>query len=243
MRSPAALVYSPRPSGLSGTITMAQEIYQPTDRRPLASRQQPFWQKTAAMLASAGASPNKISIAGLFCGIAAGVCLVFTTHVDKWQRVVWLAGAAGTQLRLAANLLDGMVAVASGRASAVGELYNEIPDRISDAAILIGAGYAVGGNPTAGYLAACLAIMTAYIRAVGKAAGVTNLFIGPMAKPHRMFVVTVVCLFMALSPRSWQFSLHGQGVMAMALWIICLGALVTCLRRLIRIAHHLRGQR
>jgi phosphatidylglycerophosphate synthase len=218
---------------------MTQQTYQPTDRRPLASRQQPFWQKTAAMLASAGASPNKISIAGLFCGIAAGVCLVFTAHVDTWRRIFWLAAAGGTQLRLAANLLDGMVAVASGRASAVGELYNEIPDRISDAAILIGAGYAAGGNPIAGYVAACLAIMTAYIRAVGKAAGVSNLFLGPMAKPHRMFVITVACLYMALSPRSWQFSWNGQGVMAVALWIICLGAVITCVRRLVRIARHL----
>jgi phosphatidylglycerophosphate synthase len=222
---------------------MTQQTYQPTDRRPLASRQQPFWQKTAAMLASAGASPNKISVAGLFCGLAAGACLVFTAHVDRWQRVFWLAAAAGTQLRLAANLLDGMVAVASGRASAVGELYNEIPDRISDAAILIGAGYAAGGNPVAGYVAASLAIMTAYIRAVGKAAGVSNLFLGPMAKPHRMFVITVACLYMAVSPHSWIFSLKGQGVVAVALWIICLGAVITCLRRLGRIARHLREQR
>src|SRR5579875_3268256 len=126
---------------------MTQETYQPTDRRPLASRQIPFWQKLAAMLAAAGVSPNLISIVGLFCGIIAGILLACTGRISTGQRLLWLAAAAGTQLRLAANMLDGMVAVASGKASAVGELYNEIPDRLSDAAILIGAGYAAGSAP------------------------------------------------------------------------------------------------
>ena len=53
-------------------------------------------------------------------------------------------GCAGAQLRLTANMLDGMVALASGRASKVGELYNEVPDRVSDAAVFIGAGLAWG---------------------------------------------------------------------------------------------------
>lgn len=221
--------------------TDASQTYQPTDRRPLASRQQPFWQKAAAKLAAAHVSPNLISILGLLCGIIAGVLLWCTGHIHSGQRIIWLLAAGATQLRLAANLLDGMVAVASGRASALGELYNEIPDRISDAAILVGAGYAAGGNPIAGYLAALVAVMTAYIRAVGKASGVSNLFLGPMAKPHRMFAITVACVFMALSPTSWHFIWQEQGPMAIMLWIICVGAAITCVRRLSRIARHLRG--
>jgi phosphatidylglycerophosphate synthase len=39
-------------------------------------------------------------------------------------------------------MLDGMVALASCRDSKVGELYNEVPDRVSDAAVFIGVGYA-----------------------------------------------------------------------------------------------------
>jgi phosphatidylglycerophosphate synthase len=61
-----------------------------------------------------------------------------------------------------------MVALASGRDSKVGELYNEVPDRVSDAALFIGAGYAWGGNVVIGYVATILAIFTAYIRAAGK---------------------------------------------------------------------------
>jgi len=61
-----------------------------------------------------------------------------------------------------------MVAIASGTASPVGELYNDVPDRFSDAATFIGLGFAAGGYPMLGWIAAILAIMTAYVRILGK---------------------------------------------------------------------------
>ena len=48
------------------------------------------------------------------------------------------------RLRLLANLLDGMVAIGRGIASPVGELFNEVPDRVSDTAVLLGLGVAGG---------------------------------------------------------------------------------------------------
>jgi phosphatidylglycerophosphate synthase len=140
-------------------------------------------------------------------------------------------------------MLDGMVALASQKASRLGELYNELPDRVSDVAIIVGAGYAVNGLPTLGWLAACMALLVAYIRAVGKAAGASNLFIGPMAKPHRMFVLTLVALVMAATPRSWQL-VWGQphaGWPAAGLALIIVGSLITIFRRLGLIVRHLRG--
>src|SRR6478672_1892595 len=66
-----------------------------------------------------------------------------TAFTDGWAyRLCSVAGAVCVQLRLLANLLDGMVAVASNRTSKLGELFNEFPDRLSDAATLIGLGYA-----------------------------------------------------------------------------------------------------
>src|SRR5437763_1562403 len=164
---------------------MAQ-TYDPTDRRPIASRERKLWQRVATALAQRNVSPNLISILGMIAGTAAGVALYATSLTDGWQqRILWLAGAVGIQLRLLANMLDGMVAIALQKASPLGELYNELPDRISDIAIIVGAGYAIGGLPILGYIAACIAVLTAYVRAVGKAAGASNLFLGPMAKPHR----------------------------------------------------------
>ncbi len=217
--------------------------YRPTERRPIAARRWPIWQRTATWLARRGVSPNGISLAGMVCGIAAGGVLAATAWLAGWERLAWLAGAAFIQLRLLANLLDGMVAIESGRASPVGELYNEVPDRVSDAATLIGAGYAAGGDPVLGYLAACAALFTAYVRAMGKAAGAPQEYCGPMAKQQRMALLTFVALYCGLAPAAWQptlAELGGRGLAAAGLLAIALGALLTAIRRLIRIAANLR---
>ena len=79
-----------------------------------------------------------------------------------------------------------MVAVLREVASPVGELFNEVPDRVSDAATLIGFGYATGSNPVLGFVATIFAIFLAYMRAQGKVAGAHQEFCGPMAKQQRM---------------------------------------------------------
>jgi phosphatidylglycerophosphate synthase len=211
------------------------------DRRPIATRNRKWAQSATAWLASRNVSPNAISIAGMCACIAAGLALALTSV--EYNRVFWLVGALGAQLRLTANMLDGMVAVVSGRASKVGELYNEVPDRVSDAAVFIGAGYAWGGNVALGYIATILAIFTAYVRAAGKIASAPNEFCGPMAKQHRMLVITVGCVYSAVVPRSWQifhFDNLEIGVMALALSVIIAGCLATVIRRLQRIARDLR---
>jgi len=224
---------------------MPANTYEPADRRPIASRERPIWQKAASALAKAGVSANTVSILGMVVGVAVGVALGATRFTSNTaaERGLWLAGAIGIQLRLLANMLDGMVAIARQEASPLGELYNELPDRVSDMAIIIGAGYGIGGWPTLGYLTACIAILTAYVRAVGKSAGASNLFLGPMAKPHRMFTLTVVSVAMALLPNSWKLDCgpHHAGLPSIGLALISLGGLITISRRLTRIVRHLKG--
>lgn len=202
-------------------------------RRPLASRQWTFSQRTAAWLAAHGASPNGISVAGMVFGIAAGLAFWLTSRggtVWPW----WLAGAACVQLRLLCNLFDGMVAVEGGRRSAVGELYNEIPDRVSDAATLVGLGVAAGSTPVLGWAAAAVALFLAYVRAAGVVAGAQQAFQGPMAKPQRMAAVTVASLVATVAPLAWH-------VPAVALGAVVVGGIVTVPRRLSAIARDLRA--
>jgi phosphatidylglycerophosphate synthase len=217
---------------------------QTPDRRPIAARERRWSQRLAAALIARRVSPNAISMGGMAAGIGAGAVLGATPNAGPIAvRLLFLAAAGLIQLRLLANMLDGMVAIGSGRASPVGELYNEIPDRISDCCTLAGLGYAAGGSPALGYTAAALAILTAYIRSVGKAAGAGNDFRGPMAKPHRMFVATLACLACAAVPAPWrQWGSGGPvaGIPAAALWVIAIGSGITCVRRLRRIAIALR---
>jgi phosphatidylglycerophosphate synthase len=213
---------------------------QAIDRRPIATRNRKWAQAATAWLASRKISPNAISIAGMCTCIVAGVALGLTSV--GYHRIFWLIAALGAQLRLTANMLDGMVALASSRASKIGELYNEVPDRVSDAAIFIGAGFAWGGNVALGYIATILTIFTAYIRAAGKIAGAPNEFCGPMAKQHRMLVITIGCLYSAVVPRSWQiFHVDNLefGVMTLSLTVIIAGCLITVVRRLKRIGRAL----
>ena len=221
---------------------MADATYQVGDRRPIASRKRRVFIAMAHFLARRGISANAISVIGMLCGIAAGVTLALTAHfTGVEQRVAWLAAAALIQLRLLANMLDGMVAVESGQASPVGELYNEIPDRISDAVILIGAGYAAGADPILGYIAATVAVFVAYVRAEAKVAGAPQDFCGPMAKQQRMATVIFVALYSAVAPAVGQPLWRNRwGLIALALIVIILGGLFTAARRIVRAARCLK---
>ncbi len=180
-----------------------------------------------------------------FAALAA-LCLVETrTASGAAVRLLFALAALFVQLRLLANLLDGMIAVGSHRASPVGELYNEVPDRVADVLILIGAGFAVGGMPSLGYQAALVAVLTAYLRALGNALGVRALFSGPMAKPQRMATITAACVYCVCAPATWPggVATGDRGAMGFALALIIAGGGLTAVRRLRRISADLRGRR
>jgi phosphatidylglycerophosphate synthase len=158
--------------------------------------------------------------------------------------LVWLPTAAGliaaaacVQLRLLCNLLDGMVAVEGKRQSPTGVLYNEVPDRLADSLLIVALGYAVG-VPWLGWAGALAAAITAYIRVLGGSQGLSQDFRGPMAKPHRMAVLTAACVLGAIELSVWG----SQWALMLAAWIIALGSVVTCGTRLLAIARQLRAR-
>ena len=151
-----------------------------------------------------------------------------------------VAAAAGVQLRLAANMLDGLVAVECGRGTRTGPLFNEVPDRLADLAVLVPVGYAVGGpwGTGLGWAAGVLAVLTAYVRLLGGSFGQEQRFGGPMAKPHRMFVTTLACLAAAV-----EVLLTGSVVVALTtgLVVVAAGSALTCALRLRSVAADLPG--
>ncbi len=211
------------------------------ERRPIATRELGISKRIATAMAGMGWTPNGISIAGMIAGILAGFAFWLTTVQSNLMWLWFLVGAALVQLRLLANMLDGMVAVEQKLTSPLGELYNEVPDRVSDVATLVGFAYAAASWPLAGWIAAVLAVSTAYVRAAIKAAGGPQDFVGPMAKPHRMFLVTLTALYCGLAPAAWQPMLcDAYGLPAICLLVIALGSFCTFMRRLLRGARALR---
>ena len=215
------------------------------DRRPIAARKLSVFRWMAQRLAGLGVTPNTISVLGMIAGVGAGVALALTPHAVE-DRLFWAAAAVLVPLRLLANMLDGMVAEFGGKTSRVGAIFNEVPDRVSDSATLIGLGFAMASSPTMGYIASLLAMMTAYIRTVGKASGSPQDFRGPMAKQQRMVLVMLVCFFFALTPhefRMWSVDVRGTvlTIPTLVLGVISLGCVVTCVRRLTFVCSYLRN--
>lgn len=200
------------------------------DRRPIAARGLRVNVALANWLVRRRASPDAISLAGMACALLAGWALAVAP--GHWW--LWLAGAVLVQARLMANLLDGMVAIGRGVASATGELFNEIPDRVSDTAVLAGLGIAADA-PWLGLAAALAAMATAYVRAVGRGLGQASDFCGPMAKQQRMAVVTAAAVWCAATPPALA-----APAPAVALALILALALVTAGRRLFRLAMSLQ---
>jgi len=197
-----------------------------SDRRPIAARSAGWAQSFAGTLVRSGITPNQISVASIgFAFIGAGAMLTTTS-------VGLIGGALMIQARLLCNLFDGMVAVEGGKQSTLGALYNEFPDRIADSLLLVAAGYACGA-PAWGWSAALFAALTAYVRAFGASLGNGHDFRGPMAKQHRMAVLTAGCVLQAVLP------VRG-GILAVALMVISVGAAITCGTRTLALARALR---
>jgi len=191
------------------------------NRRPLKSRSSGWARVLAAWLVRTSVTPDAISVASVVFAALGAAALTFSGA--PWALLVC---ALCIQLRLLCNLLDGMVAVEGGKGSPVGGLYNEIPDRIADSAFIVAAGYAAG-PAWLGWCGALMAIATAYIRALGGTLGLAQDFRGPMAKPHRMAVLTAACVLGAAE----AYLRHSQYALRAALWVIVLGGLLTCVRR------------
>jgi len=207
-------------------------------RRALATRDASWAIACARWLTRLGVQPNAISLCGVLFAMLATVAFAASVVASQGPRAAMLVAAAlFVQLRLLCNLLDGMLAVEQGLKTPTGEIFNDLPDRIADVVILVGAGYGavVPYGPLLGWSAAVMALFTAYVRALGGSLGVTQSFIGPMAKQHRMFTITVAALLAAGG------SLAGSpmDLLSWALGVIVLGSIVTAVRRTRRIAREL----
>ena len=238
MAAPAIALAALRPPSMVTGMADATE-----SRRPLKTRSRAWAIRLAAWLARAGVSPNSISLASiLFAGIAAVALAAMGDVGDILRTVLALAAAAGIQLRLLCNLVDGMVAVEGGRRTKSGEIFNDVPDRVADAMIFVGAGYGLPWPAWGGALgwgAALLAVLTAYVRMLGGAVGLAQDFCGPMAKQHRMAVMTIACLLAIGEGAAFDYGGRAIGI---ALVIVAVGSLLTIGRRLMHIRRRLEAR-
>ena len=159
---------------------MAQ--YEPTSRRPIGEGFRSTARFATALCVRLHIHPDAISFASIVAAAIAALCF-WKSGFRPWLLFV---APLFCYLRLWFNMLDGMVALASGKASWRGEILNDLPDRVSDVLIFTAVAHSGWMNPFLGYWAAIFALLTAYVAILGQAVGVQREFSGVMSKPWRM---------------------------------------------------------
>lgn len=171
--------------------------------------------------------------------MGAGLCF--------WQAetvpALLILAVAFCYLRLWLNMLDGMVALASGTASRSGEIANELPDRISDVIIFVGVAHSHLCHPLSGYWAAIFALLVAYVGTLGQAVGVQREYSGLMAKPWRMVALNVgAWITLALLWSGSPIRFGGLTVLDWTLLAILAGCIQTIWIRLAKILRALQKE-
>jgi phosphatidylglycerophosphate synthase len=216
---------------------MAQ--YEPTSRRPIGEGFRATARYATGLCVRLNVHPDAISYASIVAAANAAICFWKSGHLP------WLLFVAPLfcYLRLWFNMLDGMVALASGKASWRGEILNDLPDRVSDVLIFAGVAHSGWMNPFLGYWAAMFALLTAYVGMFGQAVGVQREFSGVMSKPWRM-VTLHIGAWMTLAYLWWNHGaifLSGLLILDWACLVVIGGCLQTLAVRLIRILAALRA--
>jgi len=165
----------------------AMPSYQPVSRRPIADRFRKTAHGVVRICVKLGIHPDVISYLSIVAAALAAACF-WKAASTPWLLIL---GPTFCYLRLWFNMLDGMVALASGKASWRGEILNDLPDRVSDILIFVGVAHSGLCHVLSGYWAALFAVLTAYVGMFGQAVGVQREFSGMMAKPWRMVTLHV----------------------------------------------------
>lgn len=212
-----------------------------TKRRPIKSRSNPMMVNLAKWLSQKNVTPNHISLLSMIPAFIAMISLaLWQVSALLWVQILLLIIAiAGIQLRLLCNLVDGMVAIEGGKVTPAGELFNEVPDRVSDTFFFIGLGLSlispfnhdISYGLSLGLLAALFAAFTAYVRVLGVSMGTPAFFSGPFAKQHRMALMTLSIIATIIG----LFFQMNTEFLWLAILIIIAGSFITTLRRLIEI--------
>ena len=126
-----------------------------------------------------GVRPNQIfTLSVVFAGVG-GVCLILAGHDNSALSIAFfMAAAAFIVLRGFCNILDGVLAVKGGLKTKSGKNFNELPDRLSDPLLVVCTGFSIieEGWAGLGWAAGILAVITAYVRTLGRAAGASQHF-------------------------------------------------------------------
>lgn len=177
-------------------------------------------------LASLGITPNALSMMGLVASFVSAWCYV------NWRTNAYMLPLAGVFILVSGfiDAIDGVLARATGQASAFGGFLDSVLDRYSDAVVLSAIVYAGLCHPAWGLAAIVGSLMVSYTRARAEAAGVKMAAVGFAERAERM-------VFLALTSMAAYYNLQ------ILFWGVVVLAVVAQFTVLQRAAHFYKESR
>lgn len=167
-----------------------------------------------------GLSADAITLLAVPVAALGGACLA-ASDVVQWLLLVVPVLAA---LRLILNLLDGMVARATGSMHPMGEMWNELGDRLADVLFIGGLAFAPEVDARLVLAAVAAAVLSSYAGITSRAAGASRQYGGVMSKPGRMVVLGIAAPVTFVTG-NWAW-------LTVAAIVILVGSLITLGQRL-----------
>lgn len=188
-------------------------------------RMKPAWQRLlqplADRLVARNVSADLLTALALLTAGVAGACLAVSDALPALLLLVPVLAA----IRLVLNLLDGQVARGSGTARPMGEVWNELGDRVADVLMIGALAFVTAVGPLMAGAATVAALLASYAGITSRAVGAPRQYGGLMSKPGRMIALAVAAPLALLLAQDWPLTLAALAIAA--------GALVTLIQRLL----------
>lgn len=148
-------------------------------------------------------SPDYLTYGAIL--LAAGMAILI--YLSETNPSLLLLVALGIPIRLTMNALDGQVSRALGIDDPMGEVKNELGDRLAD--MLIFASFCfLSEIPLPISLGAlCITFLVAYVGILGKAVSGVREYSGNMGKPDRMATITITAALVAITSEWYWLSI------------------------------------
>jgi phosphatidylglycerophosphate synthase len=154
-------------------------------------------------------------------------------YTTSFPMLYWVL-PIGAFLRTACNALDGMVARGLTVSSSMGEVYNEVYDRISDALIFFCVGLTGHGRIELAFVATICILINSYLGIIGKASGGSRIYAGLVGKADRMILLGIVGII--------SFFKYNVNYWNVVLIVIIAGTCIAMIQRISLIAKDLKNE-
>jgi len=198
---------------------MSYSIYQ------LKPRFQQLLRPALIALGRMGVTPNQLTLGAMALSLVYGAALALAPA----SMALWYALPLVLLLRMALNALDGMLAAATGRQTALGALLNELCDQVSDAALYLPFALATGASAPLVVIIVVAALLAEFAGVLAQATGAARAYDGPMGKSDRAVGFGLAALLLAAGAAPAWFN----GLLLLVLLL----SLLTIFNRLRRALH------